>query len=833
MRHFLTSISIEGFRGINNEGNPLVLKFQPEKVNSVFAPNGSGKSSIYDAVCYAITGGVPRLDGLHDSENGNDYFCNRFHSSQRATILLSLRAESGGTDIEILVERDANGGKNVSSPTGHPAPEQLLRELARSVVMLDQRHFQSFVDDSPLSRGRSFSALVGLEPLSRMRRALETLANTRTLNSDFQLPALRQIAVDNRRKVSKSRNELESSFLRLTGQPLNPAAGIEQASQEACIFLRRFPAISTIVPPVRLEETDFAALREAIRNAERSDLQERFVSLGTELARLQSVSASVAEPDASAITQAIDAYAASLAKTRGKSFGELHASLSRLLSEPEWLESTECPACLEVPESPIRETVARIADQYREVEEQAEKLAMVWRASALRSNTQTLEESGASSIAPALRRVQPLDRQVETRVVATSDVESLVEYAKELLLRVATRIKELEEQRASILAQLPPSLVDITTAVESASILSSKISTLVDAEVELSRSQDRLASRERWERFVTRAKSIFAVAEVELSTARVMELESTYRPLYLEIIGHNQVLPQLVKSPTGEELYLRLEGFFGETNLHVAALLSESYRNALAVSIFLAAALDSSGSIGLILLDDVTSSFDAGHQYKLMEVLLGKVSRASNPVGPQIIILSHDGLLQKYFDAVSSDGRPWLHQRLKGAPPRGPVIVEGFSGNRIRQAAETPLLAGELDVGAQYLRQYLEHVLLEIIQKVKVPVPIDFAIRSDRKLVSNCLDAIKSSVDLHARAGDLILEPAQLASLTGTLVPALVGNWCSHFETGALASFSQPMLLGVLANIDQIRACFQYQCSCGGTVKARYYRELTAKQCGC
>ena len=46
---YLQEISIEGFRGINNEGAPLVLRFKPEHVNSVSAPNGVGKTSIFDA----------------------------------------------------------------------------------------------------------------------------------------------------------------------------------------------------------------------------------------------------------------------------------------------------------------------------------------------------------------------------------------------------------------------------------------------------------------------------------------------------------------------------------------------------------------------------------------------------------------------------------------------------------------------------------------------------------------------------------------------------------------------------------------------------------------
>ncbi|MCK1380074.1 AAA family ATPase, partial [Bradyrhizobium sp. 24] len=77
---YLQRVSIEGFRGINNEGAPLVLKLKPDCVNSISAPNGVGKTSIFDAIVYAITGRIPKLEDLPAAEKGPSYYLNRFHS---------------------------------------------------------------------------------------------------------------------------------------------------------------------------------------------------------------------------------------------------------------------------------------------------------------------------------------------------------------------------------------------------------------------------------------------------------------------------------------------------------------------------------------------------------------------------------------------------------------------------------------------------------------------------------------------------------------------------------------------------------------------------------
>lgn len=121
-RYFLTRLKIEGFRGVNNESDPLDLRFQPGCVNSVFAVNGIGKSSIFDALCYAIFGTIPKLQTLQAQERPEDYYCNRFHSQKSAILDLEFLPDDGGNAVTLCVRRDATGNRTVSSPSGQPIP---------------------------------------------------------------------------------------------------------------------------------------------------------------------------------------------------------------------------------------------------------------------------------------------------------------------------------------------------------------------------------------------------------------------------------------------------------------------------------------------------------------------------------------------------------------------------------------------------------------------------------------------------------------------------------------------------------------------------------------
>jgi DNA repair exonuclease SbcCD ATPase subunit len=114
----LDSVEIEGFRGINNEGDPLVLQFAHEAVNSVSAPNGVGKSSIFDALTFALRKALPKLDDLPATENGGEYYLNRFHSKDFGTIRLTICPVGGGAPVPITVTRDASGVRTASAPAG-------------------------------------------------------------------------------------------------------------------------------------------------------------------------------------------------------------------------------------------------------------------------------------------------------------------------------------------------------------------------------------------------------------------------------------------------------------------------------------------------------------------------------------------------------------------------------------------------------------------------------------------------------------------------------------------------------------------------------------------
>ena len=69
----ITKISITSFRGATR---PFDLDIDPDKdLTMLFGENGSGKSSILDAIDVVVNGGVGALEGISVGRNPDQYLC--------------------------------------------------------------------------------------------------------------------------------------------------------------------------------------------------------------------------------------------------------------------------------------------------------------------------------------------------------------------------------------------------------------------------------------------------------------------------------------------------------------------------------------------------------------------------------------------------------------------------------------------------------------------------------------------------------------------------------------------------------------------------------------
>ncbi len=833
-RHYLIKVSIEGFRGINNEGQPLELTFSKEKVNSVYAVNGLGKSSVYDALSYGIFGHIPKLERLEQSEDAQAYINNRFHGQSTATIIFTFEADDGSAKTEITVTRDAVGNRTVTSPT-EADPEGFLKALRSDFALLDQATFEQFIRDKSLDRGRTFSRLLGLSRLSEYRLALQKLSHAGNLSSDLKIELLQNNDKLWKEQLQSLITSLRQAYDQLTGtaysgvfDPTTFATGVIDA-------LKQIPTVQPYCDVQELAALDFPTIENAVSAAEKSADRDRLTKrrdAQSKLAALKPLESEQQEHEqfAKLVAQRDEA----MSKTAGSLLLNNYRSAVAVMTDASWSDPRICPTCEStVPTSLLEQLQEKLA-AYEKTEEATTAITALWTTASWPTRWRAMEQNSDINPEGGLDDCDQLSNSFKNGTVtvdqlaqATSELAKLDDQRKDVLKTIEEEIKKLE-------SSLPASMVAVTRQIAAAKQAAADLAKYQELKPKLEQVTNQVARREAWKNFIAKAHRDFAAAESALVESRQHAIAARSASMHDDITRNPDVVPALDRPTGSERLRLRLDQFYGLTDLSANTLLQESYCNSIAISIFLSTAIQRPGIARFIILDDITSSFDGGHQYNLMELLRTKLSPAANSDGLQIILLTHDTLLEKYLDRATNTGT-WRHQKLIGRPPNGPVLTEQHNTNHVRQRAENYLQTGQTDAAKPWIRQYLESVLSRVIRKVSIRVPLDYAMDDNKKMVQNALEAIKAEIDLHSAAGNIVLSPQQLQDVSNTLLPALLGNVLAHYATGPSTGVSANVLLGVLDDVDKLADCFKYDCTCqqAGQTTRRFYRNLTTRACNC
>lgn len=803
-RLFLSEIAIEGFRGVNNNGDPLKLKFKPDCVNSVYANNGVGKTSIFEALQFAIQGEIPRLTALQGAEQGDSYVVNRFHPANQATIELKFRPDDGTADVGIKITRDAQGNRTVTSPSGHAAPEDFLRSLHEDFVLVDYKTFAGFIDNTALLRGRSFSALIGLSQYSNLRQAIEGANNTATLRNDLGIKVLQVNIGAHKAGAAAAKQKIIEAYAALTQQTIESLE--DRAELEATVtkVLADIGALSEVMSGKTVADFDHPAAVAALESNSDSANRLKLQKMQEDRTAIRELTFS--DEDAGQLA-ALEAAAKerddALEKVGHEDLLSLLKVASKVLGTPAWPEGSACPVCDASQSQSLKDRLTDKIAAYDAVKDLDLALVKLCLECAALQLLGKLETASALAVPAEEQIAAGLTKAAKTGSVKTADIAQVKARIETLTKARGEKVSVLEDEIQALEKSLPPSVAAAARAIENAKKFRDEFATFDDVEKKLADADGEMAKIDKWLKFIKQADKVFADAETALSSKRLEEIEGSYKALFPKIMrGGPDLKPHLARAAQSENIDLTLSDFHGKANVNARAVLSESYRNAVAASIFLSAAVKHTRPPRFMVLDDVTSSFDGGHQYNLMSVILNDLRYGAAADGIQFILLSHDSALEKYFDSLGGT-KEWHHQKLQGMPPTGAIHTTAHGAQRLRQQSTDLLNQGSVDFAGPLVRQYLEYKLGYIISKLEIPVPPNYATRPDKRTLSTFFDAITGAVTLYEKAGECVLEAPQIAAIKQTHATSIIANCIAHYETSAGQPFTSHMLLGLIQDVDQ------------------------------
>src|SRR5258706_7980404 len=199
-KYFIKSISIEGFRGINNNGIPLIINFQSDGVTSIFGENGKGKSSIYEAFLFSILGRIIRFDDYHGDIKDRTAIKNIFHSGDGNIKIQFIDDAKTVTNIDVKV--NSNGERSITSTT-IPKPDVFLTSLCSNLNFLDYRSFEKIILTSSEETGKLFSNLVGFGGFINIKDKLDKISRTQNINTDFGKSSRETTITTNNQKIAE------------------------------------------------------------------------------------------------------------------------------------------------------------------------------------------------------------------------------------------------------------------------------------------------------------------------------------------------------------------------------------------------------------------------------------------------------------------------------------------------------------------------------------------------------------------------------------------------------------------------------------------------------
>ena len=375
---FLEAIEIEGFRGINNEGDPLCLRFRPNSVCSISAPNGVGKSSIFDAVSFALRATIPKLDELPASEDAASYYVNRFHTAGVGSVKLTLVPDGGGAPVTITVRKEADGTRTVSVPAGIDA-EAIFGSLDREFVLLDHQTFQSFISDRDLDRGRSFSGLLGLKRYSELRQELQALANTRAFNNQFAVGTADQRRATADANVRRHTRAVETAFQTLTETPLSDYATAADARGAAHAALGQIALLKLHCDGKAFDAIDLDGCLATIKAAEGGEDRSRLAELIREQTALEgAIADGLIEADYASLRQLASRRDGALAEIGSALMHQHYQIAEQVLAEPSWTDKALCPTCDTHNDSSVLDGVRANLARYDMVRDLDAQITIVW-----------------------------------------------------------------------------------------------------------------------------------------------------------------------------------------------------------------------------------------------------------------------------------------------------------------------------------------------------------------------------------------------------------------------------------------------------------------------
>ncbi|HHT9112141.1 MAG TPA: hypothetical protein ACFYD0_02355 [Candidatus Wunengus sp. YC65] len=794
----IKSINISGIRGIKN---PLLLNLNKKSI-LIFGENGSGKSSLTDAIEWYYTDGIKHLASEETgSTKGRGALRNLFIPNSEDAFI-SIQYSNNKLNATKTIDSSL---KASISNTADDFKDYLLASQSENLI-LRFRDLVEFIIASKTDKLKKLQNIIGFSDVVDVRDLLYKSAGRIARN-------IKSVNYDNQKDAQQS-------------------VVLEYLGQNAYSEDQLFAGANQLIKPLQIgkdikSHNDIQDVLKAIETKEDTALIEQigfYTKVGESLTE---------------IVGNIDSI--------HSSYKAYHTIYTDLRKNPENIQKLQLLALLKEGQSVLRNDVLR--DDYcplcqqekSKIELINELTERIKELEGLEEEKDKLEEQG-QKLKDILRiNVNTIAGLLKEKLFKEEQQAKLLEKVQQVKISLNAFSTELDKQ---LIAKDPiqePSKIQIDK--KEISELTKQAKDTAKAFTESKKSNikfqiytklfhsvtayNQYQSIKRQQEILTKQQVTFQVLFADFIKRQeealnvFLEMFSTNINEYYTTMNPNEKIDKIKlvqsKDKNDDLVGIAIEySFFDKTKTPPIAYLSESHINCLGLSFFLASVKAFNKQNEFFILDDVISSFDRPHRTRFAKLLTDAFGDY------QILLLTHE---QGFFELVASDvkSKGWLIQDIKWTKENGVGIEKGTTD--IKERILKKFEDKDTDGLGNDIRVYTEKVMKEIAYNIEAQVAFRYNEVNEKRMASELLDAVHSRISMKANG---LKDMANIQKLKG--MPMFIGNVTSHDN-----EFTESIedLAAIWEDIEKTVHIF-YCKECGMFISIKYFDNVKSKiRCGC
>lgn len=759
--YFLQSLGLSGFRAYLQ---PKTFDFSKKRCLAIFAPNGSGKSSVIDALEFMFSedGTLERL-GQRAINNQAGPVALAHNLAEEAKI-------SSAVTIGVVSGKDVTNGSRAATGAKRPIPAVTTTLNAYFAVppIIRGHALRTFVEThKPEQRYADVANWLQLGPLVEVQKNIRSL-RTQVKAAAEDETALQRVDTQLAKETAQGVKAWDSAAVLSHANtsalvPLDPGLLLAALAADDLAYLElgaRAKAEENKIGLAGLRQirNAAAALRAEATDAERGEIV-----------------VSGAIPTFDAAEAALSAAEKQEAEERGKAASTVFQALWKA-AEPLFAEVVAAPDICPVCATPVVDTASGSAEAIREhIAKHLEELADYAAAKKALDVAKSAVTKAHTQLVAALPGLIGLLGDDETALKA-----DLIAYQVGVAGWPQTAVPasaDIVSAIAKLLATLDQAIADIEAKQGDHTYIKAKakIDRLLELQTERNlalRTQDELGKLSN----ALMVQATIISAEIRKKVQALLDkLQTPMNDIYKLIQGAGAT-PIRLELPAEDDanqqrLNLLIDFAKNRTGVQPGGYLSDSQIHSVALALRMAAIKQFNVGAPIIALDDIVTSYDADHR----RTIAGLIATMFGDC--QILITTHD---ERFFNYLKDqlEAKAWHFTRIIGLDPAyGPRFADHKVSDEMIEArwAEGQSAANEM-------RQAEEEWLLGICRDFGVSVRIralERAYSYERSELASALAGLLKDANLVPA-----LVPGVNNRFLDSLVKGEIENFGSHFQDG-------------------------------------------------